>query len=42
MKEFDYSTKYSTLVVNNKNICYFVPVVMLLLFIFIVDEIISI
>jgi hypothetical protein len=48
MKGFDYSMKYYTLVVNEKNnymlcfVCYFVHVVMLLLFTFIVDEIISI
>ena len=45
MKGFDYSTKYCTLVVNKKKncmlcfVCYFVPVVMLFLFTFIVDEI---
>jgi hypothetical protein len=48
MKGLDYSTNYSTLVVNIKKnymlcfACYFVPVVLLLLFTFIVDEIISI
>jgi hypothetical protein len=48
MKGLDYSRNYSTLVVNIKKIymlcfaCYFVPVVLLLLFTFIVDEIISI
>ena len=48
MNGFDYSTKYSTLVVNKLFnymlcfVCYFVPVVMLLLFTFIVNEIISI
>jgi hypothetical protein len=44
MKGFDYSMKYYTLVVKEKNnymlcfVCYFIPVVMLLLFTFIVDE----
>ena len=48
MKGFNYLTKYSTLAVNKKInymlcfACYFVPVVMLLLFTLIVDEIISI
>jgi len=43
MKGFDYSTKYATLVANLKKIaCYFIPVLKLLLFTFIVDEIITI
>jgi hypothetical protein len=43
MKGFDYSMKYATLVANKKLItCYFIPVLKLLLFTFIVDEIITI
>ena len=44
MKGFDYTTKYSCKYKKNYYMlcftCYFVPVVMLLLFTFIVDEII--
>ena len=41
MKGFDYSTKYPTLVANKKKY-YCIPVLKLLLFTFIVDEIITI
>ena len=44
MKGFDYSTKYATLVAkkNKKITCYCIPFLKLLLFTFIVDEIITI